>query len=241
MHLFGQSCQMDEILAIGEEHGIKVIEDAAQAVGAEFNGKKCGTMGDIGTFSFFPSKNLGCYGDGGAVVTNDRALAEKMNLYANHGSLKKYYYDDIGINSRLDAMQAAILDVKLKHLKDYPLSRIEAADRYDTLLQEVEGIATPFRANNRNHVFHQYTLIIDEGRDEIQEYMKSNRVPTAIYYPKALHKQSIYQTYGTKKGALPVTESLCNSVLSLPMHTELNEKMQNHIVDVLKGSFELIS
>ncbi len=237
VHLFGQSCDMDAIMTIARSHNLNVIEDTAQSIGAyyNYNGIKhmCSTIAKIGTFSFFPSKNLGAYGDGGAVCTSDPILADKINLYANHGSSRKYFYDNIGINSRLDALQAAILDVKLKYLDDYNKSRIAAADYYDDQLRNVEGIKTPFRALNRNHVFHQYTLTLSSNRDKVQSFLKEKGIPTGIYYPAPLHTQSIYQEYA-KKGGYPVSESLSNSVLSLPMHSELNENMQNYIVDSLK-------
>lgn len=239
VHLFGQPCNMDNIMAIAARHQLRVIEDAAQSVGAKYKDKYSSTIGDIGTFSFFPSKNLGCYGDGGAVVTNDDKLAEKINLYANHGSNNKYYYDDIGVNSRLDAIQAAILNVKLKYLDDYIDARVKAADLYDDLLADLPFLKIPYRSADSSHVFHQYTLIIPEGRDEVQAQLKSHGVPSTIYYPKPIHQQSVYQKFYNKKGSLAVSESLSNSVLSLPMHTELNESMQKHIVDKLEASFAL--
>ena len=240
VHLFGQSADMSEIMDIADRYNLNVIEDAAQAIGAKysFNNQmqNCGTIGDIGTLSFFPSKNLGCYGDGGAVMTNDESLAHKINLFANHGSTRKYYYDEIGINSRLDGVQAAILNVKLKYLDDYNKARQKAASIYDHLLADVEEVETPVIATNRNHVYHQYTLKLSEGRDEVQAALKEKGIPTAIYYPAPLYTQSIYQAYKSQKEDYAITESLCNSVLSLPMHTELNEDMQRYIVDALKSA-----
>ena len=240
VHLFGQSADMTEIMAIAEKYNLAVIEETAQAIGAHYfyNGQRsnCGTIGNIGTLSFFPSKNLGCYGDGGAVMTNDSSLAHKINLYANHGSTRKYYYDEIGINSRLDGIQAAVLNVKLKYLDEYNEARQKAAEVYDYLLSEVEEIQIPVIASNRNHVYHQYTLKIKEGRDRVQAALKEKGIPSAIYYPAPLYTQSIYQAYKSQKEDYAITESLCNSVLSLPMHTELNEDMQRHIVDAFKSA-----
>ncbi|MBT8191573.1 MAG: DegT/DnrJ/EryC1/StrS family aminotransferase [Bacteroidia bacterium] len=242
VHLFGQSADMDRIMKIALNHDLYVIEDAAQAIGANYTyegkEKKCSTIGDIGTFSFFPSKNLGCFGDGGAICTNNEQLAHKINLLANHGSSNKYYYDDIGVNSRLDAIQAAVLDVKLKYLDEYNLARRKAADSYDSMLSDIEILQTPVRARDRNHVFHQYTLKIGSSRNEIQSLLREAGIPSAIYYPVPLYSQSVYKKYDVKKGGYPVTESLCNSVLSLPMHSELNEEMQIHITNHLKEAIQ---
>jgi dTDP-4-amino-4,6-dideoxygalactose transaminase len=239
VHLFGQAADMTPIMAIAQKHQLKVIEDTAQAIGCQYNTLEgpqyCGTIADIGTFSFFPSKNLGCYGDGGAVCTNDATLAEQINLFGNHGSKKKYHYDSIGINSRLDGIQAAILDVKLAHLREYTRARVEAADRYDELLGEIKEIAIPHRDLNSNHVFHQYTIKVYNGkRDTLKEYLTKAGIPTAIYYPSAIHVQKIYASYHKGKAPLGVTEDLCHSVLSLPMHTELDWEMQKYITDHIK-------
>ena len=240
VHLFGQSADMTEIMETASRYDLAVIEDTAQAIGAKYvyQGveKKCGTIGNIGTLSFFPSKNLGCYGDGGAVMTNNEELALRINLFANHGSTKKYFYDEIGINSRLDGVQAAVLHVKLKYLDGYNKARQDAAEIYNQLLEDVEEVQVPVIAQNRNHVFHQYTLKIKEGRDQVQSVLKEKGIPSAIYYPAPLYTQSIYQAYKSEKEDYAITESLCNSVLSLPMHTELNEDMQKHIVGVLKSA-----
>lgn len=242
VHLFGQSSDLKEIMHIAEKYDLFVIEDAAQSIGAtyDYNGhqRSCSTIGDMGTFSFFPSKNLGCFGDGGAVCTNNEDLAQKLNLYANHGSTNKYYYDNIGVNSRLDAIQAAILNVKLKYLDEYNNARIQAADKYDSLLTDIDFLKLPVRAKGRNHVFHQYTLKLGSHRNEIQSMLKDAGIPSAVYYPVPLYSQSVYKKYDIKKGGYPVTESLCNSVLSLPMHSELNEEMQLHITDQLKKAIE---
>ncbi len=245
VHLFGQAADLTPIMAIAQNHQLKVIEDTAQAIGCQYKTNEgsqyCGTIADIGTFSFFPSKNLGCYGDGGAVCTNDAKLAEQIKLFGNHGSKKKYHYDSIGINSRLDGMQAAILDVKLSHLQDYTQARVEAADRYDQLLSEVEEIAIPYRDLKSNHVFHQYTLKVLNGkRDLLKEQLTKAGIPTAIYYPSAIHVQEVYASYHKGKAPLSVTEDLCQSVLSLPMHTELDWEMQKYVTDHIKEALKSI-
>ena len=237
VHLFGQSADMEPIMTIAQKHNLNVIEDNAQSISGHYrfsdgSTKNLGTIGDIGTFSFFPSKNLGCYGDGGAICTSDADLAHKLHLYANHGSLKKYHYDSIGINSRLDGIQAGILDVKLRHLDDYVKRRVQAADIYDKLLKDVPGVILPKRMENRNHVFHQYTIKI-KNRDSIKAFLTTHGIPTGVYYPSPLHMQGIYSEYApTHK--LSVTEQLCDEVLSLPMHTELNLEQQTFIIDMIK-------
>lgn len=239
VHLFGQAADLSPIMTIADKYNLKVIEDTAQAIGCQYTTEEgsqfCGTIADIGTFSFFPSKNLGCYGDGGAVCTNDEALAKRINLYGNHGSTRKYHYDSIGINSRLDGIQAAILDVKLGHLEEYTSARVEAADRYDQLLSEVEEIAIPLRDMKSNHVFHQYTIKVDNGsRDALKDHLAAAGIPTAIYYPSAIHVQEVYAPYHKDQSPLQVTDALCGSVLSLPMHTELDWEMQKYITDHIK-------
>lgn len=240
VHLFGQSCEMAAIMEVAKNNGLDIIEDTAQAIGATYRfdseDKLCGTIGDVGTLSFFPSKNLGCYGDGGAVMTNDDDLAHRMNLYANHGSLKKYYYETIGINSRLDGLQAAILDTKLKYLDDYNRNRNIAAGRYDQMLQGIEEIQLPHRITNGNHVFHQYTLQIKNDRTNVQQSLIENGIPTAIYYPEPLYKQGIYKEYVSEGTTFPVTDKLCQQVLSLPMHSELTPEMQQYIVENLMNA-----
>ncbi len=241
VHLFGQAADMEPIMAIAKRYNLKVIEDTAQAIGCRYgiDGSQpfCGTIADIGTFSFFPSKNLGCYGDGGAVCTNDESLAERINLYANHGSSKKYHYDSVGINSRLDGIQAAILDVKLRHLEEYTTARIEAADRYDQLLSEVEEIAIPHRDMKSNHVFHQYTIkVLNGSRDSLKKHLGEAGIPTGVYYPSAIHNQAVYAQYHKGKAPLSITDELCTTVLSLPMHTELDWEMQKFITDKVKNS-----
>jgi len=237
VHLFGQAAEMEPIMKIADKHNLHVIEDTAQSISGQYTfadgtTQNLGTIGDVGTFSFFPSKNLGCYGDGGAICTSDPDLAYKMNLYANHGSMKKYHYDSIGINSRLDGIQAGILDVKLRHLDDYVVQRVQAANRYDTLLKDMPEVILPNRYSNRNHVFHQYTIRINH-RDKVQSYLKSKGIPTGVYYPSPLHKQGIYAEFAPQN-PMSVTEQLCKEVLSLPMHTELNLEQQTFIVDMIK-------
>jgi len=240
VHLFGMSCNMDEIMDLANQHGLFVIEDNAQAIGSYYNYKsesiKTGTIGHIGTTSFFPSKNLGCYGDGGAVMTNDDELAQRIKLFANHGSKKRYYYDSIGINSRLDAMQAVVLDTKLKYLDQYISKRQEAAAIYNELLSNHEEIICPPILPNRNHVFHQYTLrILNGNRDKIVNGLKERGIPFGVYYPLSLHKQPAYMEHDK---SLPVSEKACEEVISLPMHTELSREQQVYIVEAVLESIK---
>jgi len=229
VHLFGQAANMEAILAVAKEHNIYVLEDTAQAIGGEYvfsDGKtqKLGTIGDVGTTSFFPSKNLGAYGDGGAIFTNDDALAKKMRSIVNHGMSVRYYYDRIGVNSRLDSLQAAVLRVKLPYLDSYAMARQKAADYYDQAFADCPKITTPKRSNFSTHVFHQYTLKISDGlRDELHEYLKEKGIPNAIYYPVPLHQQEAYKHFKFDSKYLGVTIDLCKNVISLPMHTELEE------------------
>jgi dTDP-4-amino-4,6-dideoxygalactose transaminase len=226
VHLFGQCADMEPLLKIAVKHNLYVIEDAAQALGAQYtfsdgSVKRAGTMGTIGTTSFFPSKSLGCYGDGGAIFTNDPILAEKIRMIANHGQRIKYHHDIIGVNSRLDTLQAAILNVKLKYLTGYAKKRNQVADYYDKNLQ-TENVQTPLRVKNSTHVFHQYTVRIKEkGRDDFQKYLTTSGVPSMIYYPVPLHLQKAYRRAGFGEGSFPVTERLSKTVLSLPIHTEM--------------------
>ena len=239
VHLFGQVADMAPIMAIAEKHGLFVIEDNAQAIGATYHGmgasRKAGTMGHFGCTSFFPSKNLGCYGDGGAIMTNDDALAAKARVVANHGQSRQYYHDEIGVNSRLDAIQAAVLNVKLPQLDDYCLRRRQLADAYDQAFRKVAGLTTPVRDPKSTHVFHQYTLKVAGGaaaRDALKAKLQEQGVPAMIYYPVPLYKQGAYQHWwnGTE---LPVTEMLCQSVISLPMHTEMDTRTLERIVEVV--------
>jgi len=240
VHLYGQSCRMEEIMAIAKEHNLFVIEDNAQAIGSEYtfkNGvtKKMGTIGDISCTSFFPSKNLGCYGDGGAVCTNDDELAVKIKMIANHGQSKRYYHDIVGCNSRLDALQAAILNVKLPLLDSYISARRKAADFYDQAFKGNERITVPFRAEYSRHVFHQYTLILDNVenpenfRDGLVAFLAENNIPSMIYYPVPAHKQKMFAAFGGGNYELEKTDWLTHRVVSLPMHTELDEEQQQYI------------
>ncbi|MCO6509372.1 MAG: DegT/DnrJ/EryC1/StrS family aminotransferase [Aridibacter famidurans] len=243
VHLFGQSCDMEPILAAAERHGIPVIEDNAQAIGAMYafgdgTKKRAGTMGDIGTTSFYPAKNLGCYGDGGAMFTNDDALAEKLRMIANHGQSRTYYHDVIGVNSRLDSIQAAVLDVKLKYLDEYAAARNSVADRYDEAFEGAEEIQTPKRQPNSTHVFHQYTIRVRNGRrDELKEHLSEKGIPSSVFYPLPLNKQEAFAPFVDPSLELPVTEQLCSEVLSLPIHTEMDEETVDKIVDSVVGFF----
>lgn len=240
VHLFGQVANMDEIMAIAEDHNLFVIEDTAQAIGADYiykdgSRKKAGTIGHVGATSFFPSKNLGCFGDGGAIFTNDDELAERIRIIANHGQTVRYYHDMIGVNSRLDSIQAAILRKKLPHLNNYCESRLAAANYYDRAFKDEPRITTPVRSNQSTHVFHQYTLKLDGiDRSALQEYCQSKGVPIMIYYPVALHMQKAYQDSRYAVGRFPVAENLVNRVISLPMHTELSENQLNFITQTVK-------
>ena len=236
VHLYGQAADMEAIMLIAEKHGLFVIEDNAQAIGNDFifsNGtqKKTGSIGHIGCTSFYPSKNLGAFGDGGAMMTNDDALAEKMKMIASHGQSRQYYHDVVGCNSRLDAMQAAILDIKLRHLNEYISARRKAADYYDAAFAGNKKITVPFRAQNNKHVFHQYTLTLqDTDRDGLNAHLASKGIPSMIYYPVPAHRQKMFDIFGTDKAELPITDWLTKRVISLPMHTELDEEQQSYIV-----------
>ncbi len=244
VHLFGQCANMEEILAIASESNIYVIEDTAQAIGSRYtfsDGKtvSAGCMGHIGCTSFFPSKNLGCYGDGGAMMTNDDDLAFKIRQIANHGQGQRYYHDVVGVNSRLDAMQAAILRVKLPHLDKYNEKREKAAAFYDSAFSGTEKLITPVREPKSTHVFHQYTLKTNGvDRNVIPEKLSAKGIPSMIYYPVPLHLQKAYSNLGYSEGQFPVTEDLCRRVFSLPMHTELTNEQLEFIV---KGVLEAIS
>lgn len=243
VHLFGQCADMEGIMKLAEENGISVIEDAAQATGADYiyHGgriRKAGTIGDIGTTSFFPSKNLGCYGDGGAIFTNNTTLASKIRSIANHGMKEKYYHDFIGVNSRLDTLQASILNVKLKYLSEFNARRISVADFYDRAFKGCHSVVTPSRAPFSSHIFHQYTLkIIGGKRDDLRSYLQSLKIPSMIYYPVPLHKQKAYQYLGCRDIDFPVTEMLCREVLSLPMHPDIDEDQLNYITSSILKFF----
>jgi UDP-2-acetamido-2-deoxy-ribo-hexuluronate aminotransferase len=237
VHLYGHAANMEEIMKIAAKHKLFVIEDNAQAIGNDYkfsdgSVKKTGTIGDIGCTSFYPSKNLGAYGDGGAMFTNDDALAEKLRMIASHGQSKKYYHDLVGCNSRLDTMQAAILDIKLKHLDEYIAARQKAADFYDKAFAGNPKIKTPHRASNQTHVFHQYTLTLaDVDRNALHHHLEQNGVPCMIYYPVPAHRQKMFEAFGGSDFQLATTDWLTERVISLPIHTELDEEQQQFIVD----------
>ncbi len=238
VHLFGQASDMEKLMAIAERHHLFVVEDTAQAIGAEvrYHGKtrKAGTIGNIGCTSFFPSKNLGAFGDGGALFTNNDALASKLQLLANHGMEVRYYHDYIGMNSRLDSMQAAILNVKLKYLDEYALARQKAAAFYNKAFENCNKIQTPVTSEFTTHVFHQYTLVLqDIDREGLMAHLSGKGIASAVYYPVPLHLQKAYQDPRYKEGDFPVTEKLCLSVLSLPIHTELTVAMQQEIAEAV--------
>jgi dTDP-4-amino-4,6-dideoxygalactose transaminase len=243
VHLFGQCADMEPIITLAKEKGLYVIEDTAQAIGAIYtfsdgSKRQAGTMGHIGCTSFFPSKNLGCYGDGGAIYTHDKELADRIKMIANHGQLKKYVHKYIGVNSRLDTIQAAILDIKLQYLNQYCKARIAAADFYDELLSDIAELQVPARVGNSSHVFHQYTLIIRNGkRDALKVHLEKFGIPAMIYYPIPLNEQEAYRSIGTIVGSLEITKFLCKSVLSLPMHTELSESQQRFIAKCIIDFF----
>jgi UDP-2-acetamido-2-deoxy-ribo-hexuluronate aminotransferase len=243
VHLYGQCANMEAIMKIAEEHNLHVIEDAAQSLSADFifsNGdkKKSGTIGTIGTTSFFPSKNLGCFGDGGAIFTNDASFAEKIQMMANHGQKVKYHHDSIGVNSRLDTLQAAILKVKLKYLDEYTRKRNEVAAYYDQGLASIKEFELPYRVSYSTHAFHQYTIRVNGiDRDELKLYLDKCGIPSMIYYPVPLHLQKAYRQPGIDRGSFPVTEKLSKTVLSLPVHTEMSEDQLNYICTIIRKYF----
>lgn len=236
VHLFGQCAAMEEIMQLAQKHNLFVIEDAAQATGADYifrdgSSKKAGTIGHIGTTSFFPSKNLGCYGDGGALYTNDDALAEKLRSIANHGMKVRYHHDDIGINSRLDSIQAAILRVKLKYLTGFNEARRKVADLYDEAYAGCHPIIVPERVSYSTHIFHQYTIRVKNGkREELKTYLESRKIPVMVYYPGPLHMQEAYRYLGYEENDFPVTSELCKEVLSLPMHPDMEQEQLDYII-----------
>lgn len=249
VHLFGQSCDMEPILALAKEHNLYVIEDNAQAIGAEYtfsdgHKAKTGTMGTIGCTSFFPSKNLGCYGDGGAIFTNDDALAERISMIANHGQRVKYYHKVLGCNSRLDSIQAAVLDVKLKHLDEYCAARYEAASYYTQQLKvfdpEEKFIITPKEHMNSTHVYHQYTLKIKNNkRDELKAYLAEQGIPSMIYYPLPLQEQEAFMPITRAGEKLDNAKACACSVLSLPIHTEMTREVQDLVINSIKSFYKL--
>ena len=235
VHLFGQCADMEAIMDIAQKHKLYVIEDTAQAIGSDYffkdgSSKKAGTIGTIGCTSFFPSKNLGCYGDGGAIFTNDDALAKQLRMIANHGQSVQYYHDVVGVNSRLDSIQAAILRIKLRHLDEYAAARLAAADFYDKAFANHPNLITPERTKKSSHVFHQYTLVLKNAdRNKLREYLANKEIPAMIYYPVPLHFQKAYKDTRYKEGDFPVTESLCETVISFPIHTEMDQETLSYI------------
>lgn len=236
VHIFGQMCQMDKIMEIANKYNIPVIEDACQAIGSEYKGKKAGSIGKAGTYSFFPTKNLGCYGDGGMIVTNDDELAENIRLLRVHGSRKKYHHEVIGYNSRLDEIQAAILRVKLKHLKEWNKLRYEKAHIYSELLKDTD-IVLPYEDKDCTHIYHQY-VIRTKNRDEFVEFLKENGVSTAIYYPVPVQMLEVYKYLGYKEGNLPVAEETCKLTFALPMYPEIAKDQQEYVVNCMKKFLE---
>lgn len=235
VHLYGQAANMEAIMKIAAAHNLAVIEDNAQAIGSVFyftdgTTKKTGAIGTIGTTSFFPSKNLGGYGDGGAIMTNDDTLADGLRMIANHGQSKRYYHDMVGCNSRLDTIQAAVLEVKLRHLDAYIDARRNLADFYDEAFAGHEQITTPYRAPYSRHVFHQYTLILEGiDRNALHDYLAAHNIPSMIYYPVPAHRQKMFESFGSSAAELPVTDWLTERVISLPMHTEMDQEQRDYI------------
>ena len=229
VHIFGQSCEMDELMAIAERNKLFIIEDSCQAIGSEYKGKKVGTIGNTGCFSFFPTKNLGGYGDGGIVVTNDDDLASYLRKARLHGSSKKYHHDFVGINSRLDALQAAVLRIKLKYLDEWNSGRIKVASEYSSALKDL--FVVPFVASDVKHIFHQYALLSD-NRDEVLAKLKENNVAAGVYYPVPLHLQECFKELGYVKGDFPVCEKVCSEIFSLPIYPEVDYE---RVIEVLKS------
>jgi UDP-2-acetamido-2-deoxy-ribo-hexuluronate aminotransferase len=235
VHLYGQAAPMEEIMAIAAKHNLYVIEDNAQALGADYTfsdgtKKKTGSIGHIGCTSFYPSKNLGAFGDGGAIFTNDDALADQLKMIANHGQSRRYYHDVVGCNSRLDTIQAAILDIKLTHLDEYVAARRAAADFYDQAFSGNKVITAPYRASWSHHVFHQYTLVLEGAdRDALSQYLAEKQIPSMIYYPVPGHKQKMFEQFGTATQEMPVTDWLTSRVISLPIHTEMDQEQLDYI------------
>jgi dTDP-4-amino-4,6-dideoxygalactose transaminase len=236
VHLYGQSADMDPLMQAANNHGIPVIEDMCQAIGADYRGKKLGGIGTMGCISFFPSKNLGAFGDAGMVVTNDVKLSEKLHMIVVHGSRERYKHEIIGVNSRLDALQAALLRVKLKYLDQWINARRTAASEYNLFFKD-SGIDVPFEASYGKHVFHQYTIRL-KNRDQVAQALIKKNIPFGIYYPIPLHLQEAYSAAGKPKGTFPVTEKASDEVLSLPMHTELDEEQQKYIAQSIKEAMK---
>lgn len=238
VHLYGQPADMDVIMATAKKYNLYVIEDCAQAIGAEYKGKKVGSFGDIGCFSFFPTKNLGAFGDGGMITTSSDYLAKRLTALRNHGGAVRYYHDELGLNSRLDEIQAAILRVKSKHIDTWNKKRRENAHRYNELLKTVEGVITPKELDGTTCVYHQYTIQVP-NRDEVHKYLQEQGVGAMIYYPVPLHLQKLHANLGGKEGDLPVTEAKTKVVMSLPMFPELTEAEQKQVVQTIKEALAL--
>jgi UDP-2-acetamido-2-deoxy-ribo-hexuluronate aminotransferase len=239
VHLYGQAANMDEIMRIANNHGLFVVEDNAQAIGSDYyhaegRTSKTGTIGHIGCTSFFPSKNLGCYGDGGALCTNDDDLATKIRMIANHGQSKRYYHDVVGCNSRLDSIQAAVLRIKLRELDNYIEARRKVADYYDAFLSRYSQFSAPFRSPESKHVFHQYTVILEgRSRDTLQQFLADRDIPSMIYYPVPAHRQKMFESFGSANTHLPATDWLTQRVISFPIHTEMQEDQLVYICDAI--------
>ena len=243
VHLYGQAANMEEIMRIANAHNLYVIEDNAQAIGCDYyfssgDVAKTGTIGHVGCTSFFPSKNLGCFGDGGAIMTNDDELASTLRMIANHGQSKRYYHDRVGCNSRLDSVQAAVLRIKLQHLDSYNDARQHLAAHYDSAFQSIPGITIPVRKPYSTHVYHQYTLQVNpEIRDRLHEYLAERDIPSMIYYPVPAHRQLMFSAFGSESLDLPVTDYLTERVISLPMHTEMRNDQRDYIVSTIHSFF----
>jgi dTDP-4-amino-4,6-dideoxygalactose transaminase len=243
VHLYGQAADMNAIMAIASKHNLFVVEDNAQAIGADYHladGRKVktGSIGHIGCTSFFPSKNLGCFGDGGALMTNDAQLAERIRMIANHGQKQKYVHETVGCNSRLDTLQAAVLEVKLRHLDTYIDARREVAGAYDEAFAAIPGVRIPFRSSDSRHVFHQYTLILENAdRAALQAHLQAAGIPSMIYYPIPAHKQNMFAAFDLGNLSLPQTEWLCERVISLPIHTEMDDEQLQHIIATVQTYF----
>ena len=236
VHLYGQPADMDEILSVAKKHNIPVIEDNAQSIGAIYKGKRAGSFGAISTTSFYPAKNLGCFGDGGMIFTNDDHLAVQLKMVANHGSKIRYFHEVLGLNSRLDTIQAAVLRVKLKHLESYATTRQQVAAWYNKYL-DGKKVVTPFVSTERNHVYHQYSILV-ENRDELQNHLKKANIPSAVHYPKALHLQPAFMNYGFVEGDFPHAEYAANHILCLPIHTELTEEQVKFVSENINAFYK---
>jgi len=237
VHLYGQTCDMDPILKLAQKHSIKIVEDCAQSIGAEYKGRRAGSMGETGCFSFFPSKNLGAYGDGGMITTNNQNLAEKIKVLREHGARKKYQHEVEGYNSRLDEIQAAILRIKLKYLDLWNQKRGENAQIYNQLLQNINEVTTPFEASDNKHIYYLYTIFV-KNRDELKDYLQSKGIASVAYYTCPLHLQPVCQSLGYEKGSLPQSEALSDKVLSLPMYPELNPENIKKVCAAVKDFFK---